>query len=78
MGCSSKWVYDIKTNVDGSERYKARYVAEGYSQKRAGNYDETFPPPANLTGIRVLMQKAAQEHLIYTKWMLKLLTYMPQ
>jgi len=24
-----KWVYDIKTNVDGSERYKARYVEEG-------------------------------------------------
>ncbi|KAM9799552.1 uncharacterized protein ACBT44_015894 isoform 2-T2 [Syngnathus typhle] len=28
-----RWVYAIKTDVDGSEKYKARYVAKGYSQK---------------------------------------------
>ena len=28
-----RWVYAIKPNVDGSEKYKARYVAKGYSQK---------------------------------------------
>ena len=59
-----RWVYAMKTNVDGSEKYKARYVAKGYSQKMGMNYEETFSPTANLTSVRVLMQKAAQENLI--------------
>ena len=30
----SKWVFKIKRNADGSiDRYKARLVAQGYSQK---------------------------------------------
>lgn len=59
-----RWVYAIKKNIDGSEKYKARYVAKGYSQKMGVDYEETFSPTANLTSIRVLMQKAAQENLI--------------
>ena len=59
-----KWVYAIKRNVDGSERYKARFVAKGYSQKQGIDYEETFSPTANLTSVRVLIQKAAQENLI--------------
>lgn len=60
----SRWVYAIKNNLDGSEKYRSRYVAKGYSQKMGVNYEETFSPTANLTSIRVLMQKAAQEILI--------------
>ena len=59
-----RWVYAIKTDVDGSEKYKARYVAKGYSQKMGVDYGETFSPTANMTSVRVLMQKAAQENLI--------------
>lgn len=55
---------DPSTNVDGSEKYKARYVAKGYSQKMGVDYDETFSHTANMTSVRVLMQKAAQENLI--------------
>lgn len=43
------WVYAIKNNLDESEKYKARYVAKGYSQKMGEDYEETFPPTANLT-----------------------------
>ena len=59
-----RWVYAIKTDVDGSEKYKARYVARGYSQKMGVDYEETFSPTANMTSVRVLVQKAAQENLI--------------
>lgn len=58
-----KWVYAVKRNMDGSDKYKARYVAKGYSQKYGVDYEETFSPTANMTSVRVLMQKAAQENL---------------
>lgn len=57
-------VYAIKNDVDLSNKYKARYAAKGYSQKMGVDYEETFSPTANLTSIRVLMQKAAQDNLI--------------
>lgn len=58
-----KWVYAIKKNEDGTDKYKARYVAKGYSQKHGVDYEETFSPTANMTSVRVLMQKSAQEKL---------------
>lgn len=55
-----RWVYALKTNVECcSDKFKAHYVAKGYSQKFGVDYDETFSPTANLTSVRVLMQKAA-------------------
>lgn len=59
-----KWVYALKSDTDGSEKYKARYVAKGYSQKHGTDYEETFSPTADMTSVRVVMQKAAQENLV--------------
>ena len=59
-----RWVYSIKEDNDGREQYKARFVAKGYSQRAGIDYGETFSPTANLTSVRVVMQKAAQENLI--------------
>ena len=59
-----RWVYNVKETSDGSERYKARYVAKGYSQVRGIDYQETFAPTASMTSVRVLMQLAAQHDLI--------------
>ena len=40
---SSKWIFKTKHSTDGStEKYKARFVARGFSQKEKIDYEETF------------------------------------
>ena len=56
---TSKWIYKIKHVVDGSvEKYKARFVARGFSQKEGVDYDETFAPIARHTFIRAIISLA--------------------
>ena len=52
----SKWLYKIKCGVDGSiEKYKARFVSRGFSQKEGVDYDETFAHVARYTSIRSII-----------------------
>jgi hypothetical protein len=40
---TSKWIYKIKHEVDGSiDKYKERFVARGLSRKEGEDYNETF------------------------------------
>ena len=53
IGC--RWVFKIKRKSDGSvDRYKARLVAQGFSQVYGIDYDEVFSPVARFTAIRSL------------------------
>ena len=39
----SRWIYNIKDAIDGRvEKYKAHFVAKGFSQKESIDYEETF------------------------------------
>ena len=47
---TSKWIYKIKHAVDGNvEKYKAIFVAQGFSQKEGIDYEETFAPVTRCT-----------------------------
>jgi hypothetical protein len=56
---SSKWIYKTKLSTDGSiEKYKARFVARGFSQKEGIDYEEAFAPVARYTSIRAILALA--------------------
>jgi hypothetical protein len=58
---SSKWIFKIKHAADVSiEKYKAKFVARGFSQKEGIDYEETFSPVAIYTSIRTIMALAAK------------------
>ena len=58
---TSRWTYKLKHAMDGSvEKYKARFVARGFSQVEGIDYDETFALVARYTSIRALISIAAE------------------
>ena len=60
LAVTSKWIYKIKHAADGSiEKYMARFVARGFSQKEGVDYEETFAPVARYTSIRSVFALAA-------------------
>ena len=66
-GCKavgSKWVFKAKTDADGYvERFKARLMAQGFSQMFGLDYDATFCPVVRLESVRALIAFSAQQGL---------------
>ena len=59
----NKWVYKVKTEHDGSKRFKARLVVKGFQQKKRIDYSKIFSPVMKLTTIRVVLGIVAAENL---------------
>src|ERR1700722_18658096 len=56
----SRWVHTLKRDKEGAiERYKARFVACGYSQAPGIDYGEVYAPVAGVTSLRVILALAA-------------------
>ena len=69
---TSLWLYKIKHGADGSiEKYKARFVVRGFSQKEGVDYDETFAPVARYTSIKTTIALLQLWDGSCIKWMLK-------
>lgn len=70
VGC--KWVFKAKTDEKGKvERFKARLVAQGFSQKFGVDYDEIFAPVVKQSTFRILLSIASKLKLKIHQWMLK-------
>ena len=51
-----KWVFKTKRKADGQiDRFKARLVAQGFSQQHGVDYEETFAPVAKYKSIRTVL-----------------------
>ena len=65
MAIGSKWVYKAKTDEKGNvTKYKARLVAQGFSQKYGEQYDEVFAPVARPVTFRTLLTIAGHKKMI--------------
>ena len=57
----SIWIYKVKHAADESvDKYKARFVAKGFSQKEGIDYDETFALVAKYSSIRTIISLAVE------------------
>ena len=58
---TSRWLYKVKHATDGSiEKFKARFVARGFSQVEGVDYEDTFALVARYTSIRSIISIAAE------------------
>jgi len=56
---SGKWVFKHKFMADGTlERYKARWVLRGFTQRPGIDFDETFSPVVKPATVRTVLSLA--------------------
>ena len=59
-----KWVFIRKRNENGEVvRYKARLVAQGFTQRPGVDFNETYSPVMSAITFRYLISLAVQNHL---------------
>jgi histone deacetylase 1/2 len=53
---TGKWIFRHKFHADGSfDRYKARWVLRGFTQRPGVDYDETFSPVVKPATVRIVL-----------------------
>jgi len=57
----NKWVYKLKEEDGGKQRYKARLVVKWFAQKKGIDFDEIFSPIVKMTLIRTILSPVVAE-----------------
>src|SRR5579871_2330869 len=61
----TRWVFRIKRNLDQSiEKYKGRFVVQGFTQIPGVDYDEVYSSVVSYTANKILITLAAKYDLI--------------
>jgi transposase InsO family protein len=61
----SKWVFRVKRHPDGTiDKYKARLVAQGFSQAPGVDFDATFAPTISRISLRVFLLIASHHQML--------------
>jgi hypothetical protein len=56
----TKFVYKIKLHKDGTlEKYKSRFVGQGFTQNFGKDYTDTFAPASQVSSLRILFALAS-------------------
>lgn len=65
---TGKWIFiKHKFHVDGSlERYKARWVLRGFTQRPGVDFDETFSPVVKPVTVRTVLSLALSRRWLST------------
>lgn len=59
---TGKWIFRVKYHADGSlDRYKARWVLRGFTQRPGVGYDETFSPVVKPATVRTVLSLALSQ-----------------
>ena len=59
-----RWLYQIKPDPVTIVLFKARYVAQGFSQRMGLNFLDTYAPTAKFSSMRLLSNISAQDSLL--------------
>ena len=59
----NKWVYRLKGEDGGKQRYKAKIVVKGFAQKKGIDFDEIFSHVVKMNSIRTILSLVSVEDL---------------
>lgn len=67
----NKWVYKLKSDANGNVKFKARLVANGFSQTTGIDYNEIFSPVTRYHTFRTVLSVAASEQMSLINFYIK-------